>query len=324
MVLRAFVLSGLILFSGVITEGVHNSETQVEPVGNVFPTLARFSLQADESEPNRRQFVGVFGMRDRGGGTPDQTIGGKQSMAKPADKVALYAGADCQAGGAPCWTYNSSLVVEPGFWKGGGHGATGSEIDVTNNDVDTGENDGYAGAIGEPGYYGMAITGVGSKRVTAALSIGGPGDRTLFNRGLVFLNNPVRQCSICDYGIATIALDVRGTHQVVLDTSKARVAAAIRLGNGQNIVSVRSDGGGSQLLDMGGDDYVNLAPLGASGVRIGQPGKPIVLQGPTVSALFTPPSSHSPCSPGQVADGSDFHYVCVARDRWKRVALSDF
>ena len=37
-----------------------------------------------------------------------------------------------------------------------------------------------------------------------------------------------------------------------------------------------------------------------------------------------PKSSTSACRPGDVADDAMFHYVCVATNRWKRVALSPF
>ena len=299
-------------------------ESDIKPVGNAFPTLTHMSETFVVANPLRRQFLGVFGMTNAGGGYPAYEPGSAQALANPTDKVALYAGADCQKGGAPCWTYNSSLIIRKGFADGGGHGATGAEIDINNDDVSTGDGDGYKGAIGNPGYYAMSITGVGLKRVTAAVAVGGPGDRTLFNRGLVILNNSVQQCSICDYGSAAVALDIRGTHDAALDTSRARLAAAIKLANGQNIAALRSDGEGAQLLNIGGDNYVNIAPLGGEGTRIGARGKPILLQGPLVTDLFTPSSSHSACRPGQIANGSDFHYVCVARDRWKRIALSDF
>ena len=42
------------------------------------------------------------------------------------------------------------------------------------------------------------------------------------------------------------------------------------------------------------------------------------------SPLRTPPSSAAACAPGEFADDANFHYVCVARNRWKRVALSSF
>ncbi len=38
--------------------------------------------------------------------------------------------------------------------------------------------------------------------------------------------------------------------------------------------------------------------------------------------LHTPSSSSEPCSPGASVDDSDYHYVCTAPNKWKRVALS--
>jgi hypothetical protein len=43
-----------------------------------------------------------------------------------------------------------------------------------------------------------------------------------------------------------------------------------------------------------------------------------------VVALHTPASSHEACTPGQFADDANYHYVCVAANTWKRVALTAF
>jgi len=40
--------------------------------------------------------------------------------------------------------------------------------------------------------------------------------------------------------------------------------------------------------------------------------------------LRTPSSSRAPCTAGDFVDDADYHYVCVARNRWKRIALSGF
>ncbi|TCS23790.1 hypothetical protein [Acidomonas methanolica] len=40
--------------------------------------------------------------------------------------------------------------------------------------------------------------------------------------------------------------------------------------------------------------------------------------------LTTPSSSSAPCTAGQFTDDSNYHYVCVAANTWKRVALSSF
>ncbi|MBS1039050.1 hypothetical protein [Gluconobacter cerinus] len=39
---------------------------------------------------------------------------------------------------------------------------------------------------------------------------------------------------------------------------------------------------------------------------------------------LTSPTSSSPCKPGQFTDDTNYHYVCVAADKWRRVALSDY
>jgi hypothetical protein len=40
--------------------------------------------------------------------------------------------------------------------------------------------------------------------------------------------------------------------------------------------------------------------------------------------LTTPASSSAPCTTGQFTDDTNYHYVCVATNTWKRVALSSF
>lgn len=40
--------------------------------------------------------------------------------------------------------------------------------------------------------------------------------------------------------------------------------------------------------------------------------------------LRTPKSSGASCQPGQFSDDSNFHYVCVSPDHWKRAPLLDF
>ena len=43
-----------------------------------------------------------------------------------------------------------------------------------------------------------------------------------------------------------------------------------------------------------------------------------------IVALHTPASSNEACTTGQFADDTNFHYVCVSTNKWKRVALSSF
>lgn len=42
------------------------------------------------------------------------------------------------------------------------------------------------------------------------------------------------------------------------------------------------------------------------------------------ATLSTPSSSSAPCKSGEFKDDQNYHYVCVAPNKWKRVALSDF
>ncbi|CAI3953021.1 unnamed protein product [Commensalibacter communis] len=43
-----------------------------------------------------------------------------------------------------------------------------------------------------------------------------------------------------------------------------------------------------------------------------------------IGTLLTPTSSSAPCTMGEFKDDTNYHYVCVATNKWKRVALSDF
>lgn len=43
-----------------------------------------------------------------------------------------------------------------------------------------------------------------------------------------------------------------------------------------------------------------------------------------VGVLTTLSSSTAPCNAGEFKDDTNYHYVCVAANKWKRVALSDF
>jgi hypothetical protein len=50
----------------------------------------------------------------------------------------------------------------------------------------------------------------------------------------------------------------------------------------------------------------------------------ILNDGKMQAPLSTPRSSSAPCEVGQFSNDAEFHYVCVAENHWKRVALSDF
>ena len=49
-----------------------------------------------------------------------------------------------------------------------------------------------------------------------------------------------------------------------------------------------------------------------------------VLDGSLRMTLRTPASSSAPCTEGEIADDANFHYVCVSKNKWRHVALSDY
>jgi len=98
--------------------------------------------------------------------------------------------------------------------------------------------------------------------------------------------------------------------------------------------SPTSSGGNSNIWSLGagiygasGFGFGNKA-LGSWMWQVDQYGD--VTQKGSVSAtsyqetLYTPASSSAACTAGQFADDANYHYVCVATNTWKRVALSSF
>jgi len=98
--------------------------------------------------------------------------------------------------------------------------------------------------------------------------------------------------------------------------------------------SPASSGGNSNIWSLGagiygasGFGFGNKA-LGSWMWQVDQYGD--VTQKGSVSAtsyqetLYTPASSSAACTAGQFADDANYHYVCVATNTWKRVALSSF
>jgi len=82
------------------------------------------------------------------------------------------------------------------------------------------------------------------------------------------------------------------------------------------------------VIDDGGN--VNL-PHGATSIGMLKVQSEILTKGniETTNGYFrepltTPASSSSPCEPGQFTDDTSYHYVCVAPNKWKRVALTSF
>ena len=70
-----------------------------------------------------------------------------------------------------------------------------------------------------------------------------------------------------------------------------------------------------------GTTVTGLDCFASGGVRCSLPQLQLTT---AIVALHTPASSSEACTPGQFADDTNFHYVCVSTNKWKRVALSSF
>lgn len=81
--------------------------------------------------------------------------------------------------------------------------------------------------------------------------------------------------------------------------------------NDTNIMSLKNDGS----IITGGD-----VKIGGSEHLHGN----LTVSGTIIQTLSTPTSSSAPCTKGEIEDDANYHYVCVAENRWKRVALSSF
>ncbi|WP_215764759.1 hypothetical protein [Gluconobacter sp. P1D12_c] len=99
----------------------------------------------------------------------------------------------------------------------------------------------------------------------------------------------------------------------------ATFEAGVSLGAGKSI----------SLTDIDADNngrHSQVSFIYNKGWIIGS-GQGETLKGLTVSSYretLTSPTSSSSCKPGQFTDDTNYHYVCVATNKWRRVALSDY
>ena len=304
------------------------------PTGNPITTLSTLNVQATTGSESTREFVASFGATSNKGATQDDNSGN-------GDKVAVYAGTVQQVGSGNAWALNTLTERQSGVTKS----TLGYELDINNNDQHLGETLGYAGSVTRPFLYGMEITGVGVYRSTAALSISGPGDHFIWNRGIVFNNNATKQASIQDNTVADISLDIRGGHTYGIDMANmGTVQAPIRMPLQTSIVAGAADSGGAR------QDGSNLRLIGTDAggnTRIGETGRFVFTRGALVpesatatlgsaaapfAGTFTnninltpySPNSTTPCSAGAFAVDASFVYVCTAANTWKRAALAAY
>ena len=115
-----------------------------------------------------------------------------------------------------------------------------------------------------------------------------------------------------------------GSYGIGIDTAAARFTGVpILLGSGQAIALDGSrDGGFSRSLGFDGQDLVYRAG-GGPVFRVSDAG--LVQAASVREALPQPPrTSQDPCAPGDHAWDTAYEYRCVAPNRWKRAALSDW
>lgn len=220
----------------------------VTPTGNPPQTFASLSCQADAAKGATREFLVNFGF------TSAQGSGNSPGI---SDKVALYAGMVGNAGTADIWAINSVTTLSA---NSGSYDATGYELDFNNLNADRGDADGGAG-LAAPVAVGLAVTGAGTARSTAAISIEGPGTTAIWNRGIVVGDSSVAQASFQDLGTATISLDIRGPHVISVDTSQSD-GTPLRIPN--NIAIAALDVAGTGNIPIVAVDTANNIELGST------------------------------------------------------------
>ena len=166
------------------------------PVGNTSPTNEAMRVEGVTAQDNKREFLAEFGLTSNKGAAasgPDR------------DKVTIYAAVQADAGSGDVWVINPLLRMSP---DSGNYNAQGIELDFDNLNADRG-NDSGAGGLAQPSAYGMAITGQGKYKSTAALGIMGITPK-MWNRGLTCASDSVAQETIADYCNPEISISIAG------------------------------------------------------------------------------------------------------------------
>lgn len=310
------------------------ASTAFQPTGNPLTTYGAFNIQGSTQRPSSREFMANFGMISTLGANLDDLSGN-------GDKATVYAGMIQRPGSGNAWSLNSVIERQAGSIKS----TTGYELDLNNNDRNLGEVLGSAGATLRPFSYGLVVTGAAPYRSTGAIEVSGPGVSFIWNRGIVFNNNAVKQASLQDNTVSDISLDIRGGHQYPLDIANAGVVqAAIRLpkpgqivvGNADtagarddsgNVQVIGADSAGNVLLASGGTTLVSLgSTMVPKGTKqdLGAANRPF--HGAYLNKLnvtpYTPATSATACAQGTIATDESFIYVCTAPNTWKRTALA--
>ena len=169
------------------------------PVGNGASTKTALRVEGTTGAETEREFLVSFGLTSSSGqnasGTPYK------------DKVALYTSIVAEEGTGDVWAINPLLTMSAN--SGDDYNAQGIELDFNNENAHRGDDDG-AGGLAPPVAYGLAVTGAGNFRSTAAVAIMGAEHQ--WNRGVVgCANNAVVQATFADYcSTQEASLDIKG------------------------------------------------------------------------------------------------------------------
>ena len=197
-VVFALVVSLLSLAIGDPALDAPKAELSIDatPVGNTSPTNEAMRVEGVTAQDSKREFLAEYGLTSNKGASasgPDR------------DKVTIYASVQADAGTGDVWVMNPLLRMSP---DSGDYNAQGIELDFDNLNADRG-NDSGAGGLAQPSAYGMAITGQGKFKSTAALGIMGITPK-MWNRGLTCASDSVAQETIADYCNPEISISIAG------------------------------------------------------------------------------------------------------------------
>ena len=177
-------------------------DCQTLPTGNACPgaceTGTAFTVQGTTSQDDKREFLVSLGLTSNKG---------VHSRPTPYhDKVTLYSGIVGEPGTGDIWSFNPLLTQRPGS---GSYNAQVIELDLNNQNAHRGDADGGAG-LAPPVTYGLSLTGAGGFRSTAAIGV--MGQKSQWNRGIVFAADSVNQSAFQDlmHGHQK-SIDIRGS-----------------------------------------------------------------------------------------------------------------
>jgi len=244
------------------------------------------------------------------------------------------------------WGQAASLAKNARVWGGfmvaRADGGPKKDAQVVGLEVDT-INDSLPGMAPNRSKVGIQVVGIGSQPVTNAIEIIAEnsakwGNGLLFNKGSIFRNGTV--IALGETGELGRGIDFSQTHFRDFAFSLSQ-GARITLGNkaggpsmlytddfdlGHLVVRAAESG----LRVVSNDDSKNLMVVDGTGNIITPKGdlnhtmeevKELKRQAPSANV---PKAAHDACTPGARAEDSDYIYVCVAKNEWRRAKLSSW